>query len=76
MIQPKGKFDFGNVSKNLVKDESSKCHHFWIVKHTTIKRNGVGDAFKKVESKCVLCNIAKTEDNKYTDTRIIYGDRK
>jgi len=78
---PKGKFDFKNVTKNLVKDNSSvpkkhgeKCQHFWINKHFIVKRNGNGDAVKVSHQKCTKCNEERTEHKSYNDTRIIYKD--
>jgi len=78
----KGKFNFNNVARNLSNENKrvannlinpeKNCMHFWITKHTVIKRNGSGDAEKVVCQKCVKCDKERTEQKIYNDTRVIY----
>jgi hypothetical protein len=74
-ILPKGKFSFNNVAKNLAhssKKNDDKCIHYWITKHTIVKRDGRGQATKTVNQKCAKCNEERTEEKSYNDERIIY----
>jgi len=81
-ILPKGKFNPKNVHRNLAKDgkikapKKKQCMHFWVVKKTMVKRNGIGEAMKIKTEKCAMCDKVKKSTEKYVDTRVMYEANK